>query len=68
MPGWFYTTGWLMLLTLAVGLEGLALWDTDKGDTLTEHVRAILFFHNVIWFAAIGAAAWAVLHLFFKMR
>lgn len=67
-PTWAYTLGWGLIVLAAVGLETLALRDKDTGDTLTEHIRAILFFHNIIWWVAAGAMAWAVLHLFFKMR
>ena len=68
LPQWAYSTGWGAIVLTGLVLEALALWDKDRGDTLSEHIRAILFFHNIIWFAAFGMAAWALLHLFFKMR
>lgn len=68
LPQWAYSVGWGALILGAVALETLALWDKDRGDTLSEHLRAILFFHNIIWWMGLGALLWAGLHIFFRMR
>ena len=36
MSGW--TVAWLFWLGMFIVIEGLALFDKDRGDTLSEHV------------------------------
>ena len=66
LPGYFYTGAWITLVVLFLIVEVLAWQDSGRGDTLTEHIRWLVR-HRVIWFAGIGAAIWAFLHLFFGM-
>lgn len=33
-----YTWAWILWLLLFIGIEGAALLNKDKGDTLSEHV------------------------------
>ena len=68
MPSWFYTAGWGALVLAGVLLETLALLDKDRGDTLSEHLWRVLSLHGIVGWMAIGAVAWAVLHIFWKMR
>jgi len=66
LPGRAYTFGWLLLGLGFATLEGLALADADPGDTLSEHVWWLLDLHPIAWWLALGLAAWAVRHFFFK--
>ena len=36
MTGW--TVGWILWLGMFVAIEGAALFNKDRGDTLSEHV------------------------------
>ena len=42
MPSKWFKRAWAAWAVAGLALEGWALKDTEKGDTLTEQVRAIL--------------------------
>lgn len=62
LPGWFYTTAWIAWGVWFFVVEGLALIDADRDDTLTEHVRPIVQATSFGWFLAAGLLAWLIWH------
>ena len=62
-----FTIAWVVIIGAGLAVEGLALAYGGRGDTLTEHVRAATE-HPVLFIAGLGAAVWAVWHLFFQGR
>ena len=68
LPGWAYLIGWIAWGLAFVLLEGLALQDSDRGDTLSEWVWKFLGLHQAIWWMAAGALVWLALHFLLKWR
>lgn len=60
-----YTIGWVIWVAGFAVLEGLALANRQAGDTLSEHVWALLDV-PVLWWIAAGAFVWLGGHFFFK--
>lgn len=42
----WYTIGWGLIAGFALALEILALWDKDRGDTLSEHVWKVFMIRD----------------------
>lgn len=51
-----YTAAWLSWIGAFIAIEGLALWDKDTDDTLTEHV--------LVWFSIKNKGRWWQLRRF----
>ena len=72
LPQSFYTVAWVSWLVLFVVIEALALRDTDKGDTLSEHVWFLMFHDGrprpVIYYLFAGFFLWMLLHFAFRGR
>ena len=68
----FYDIGWAVWALLFLVLEGLALWDRDKGDTLSEHVWAVMFDGDsprpVVYYVVLGFVVWVFMHFAFRGR
>ena len=62
-PVKWHKVAWYVWAAVGCALEALALKDTEKGDTLTEQVRAILK-RPFLWWAGVGLSVWAFRHLF----
>jgi hypothetical protein len=60
-----FKIAWATWAAVGAGLEVWALKDTEKGDTLTDQVRAILK-RPFLWWAGAGLAVWAFRHFFFN--
>ena len=68
-----YTWGWVLWILGFLGLEYAAIKDKRKGDTLSEHVWAVIGTKHkgkktaLMWVARIGLAglfAWLIPHFF----
>ncbi len=59
-----YTIGWIVVIGVTLVLEALALLRKEKGDTLSEHTWWVLRRHTIVWFVALGLAAWTLIHFF----
>jgi hypothetical protein len=57
----WYTIGWVLWLVWFAVLEGLALYDPDPGDTLSEHVWYCAQ-QPVVWWTMAGFLCWLVIH------
>lgn len=66
LPRWAYVTGWIIIAVAASILEGMAVKDKRKGDTLSEQIWRILDIHPVVWFMGAGGLVWMVRHFLFK--
>lgn len=68
----YFTIGWSIWVIYFVVLETFALIDRDKGDTLSEHIWAIIFANDrprsVVFYIAGGALVWLVVHFLFRGR
>jgi len=72
LPQTFYTVSWVLWLLAFVIIEWLALKDIDTGDTLSEHVWAVMFQDGrprpVIYYLVAGFMVWLLLHFMFRGR
>lgn len=72
LPAPFYTIGWVTWILAFVALEALALLDRDRGDTLSEHVWAVIFVGGrprpVIYYLVGGFLVWLVMHFLARGR
>ena len=59
-----YTAGWLAIGVLGLTLEGLALRDPKRGDTLTEHIRAARKEWPILAWVGTSLWLWSYKHLF----
>lgn len=62
-----YTVAWIMWLAMFGVIEGAALFNKDKGDTLSEHVWAWFKIResrqwNIRRFALAGFLVWLLVH------
>lgn len=64
-----YTVAWLVWIASFVAIEGAALKDARKGDTLSEHIRSWFgvtgegSFPKLRRVALVAGLAWLSLHL-----
>jgi hypothetical protein len=65
---WRWAAAWAALGLVALGLETAALVSEGRGDTLSESIWALLGIHPLVWFIGLGAAAWAIRHLWWRKR
>jgi len=63
MPSKWFKAAWATWAAAGLALEGWALKDTEKGDTLTEQVRAIMK-RPILWWIGAGLSVWAWRHFF----
>lgn len=68
LPRQFYTAAWVIVFALGALVEAMALTDPGVGDELTSHLRWLLNWHPLIWWMGLGAAAWAIRHLWFGQK
>lgn len=68
-----YTIAWLVWITAFLGIEGAALLDKSKGDTLSEHVWKWFRISdkpkgwNIRRLALLGGTGWLMLHFVWRM-
>jgi hypothetical protein len=65
MPSKWFKRLWLIWAIAGGILETWAIKDIEKGDTLTEQVRAIVKKPALRWMG-IGLSVWAFLHFFYN--
>lgn len=58
-----YTVAWVALLGALAGLEVAALVDDGSGDTLSEHVWALLDAQPLLAVPLVGVLGWVTVHL-----
>jgi hypothetical protein len=58
-----FTALWVIWVLAFFVIEGIALARKESGDTLSEHVWAMLK-HPVAWFTGLGSFAWLGVHFF----
>ena len=57
-----YTVAWVSWIIGFIVIEGIALLDAGRGDTLSEHVWALLDFTPVLWWVGGGFMLWLTGH------
>ena len=68
-----YTIAWLVWITAFLGIEGAALLDKKKGDTLSEHVWKWFRISdkpqgwNIRRLALLGGTGWLMLHFVWRL-
>ena len=58
------TAGWLFWIAFFI------FWETytglyHRGEMLTDHLRPLFLSFPVLWWVTLGAALWAIVHLWF---
>jgi hypothetical protein len=66
MIDWRFTAVYLIAAAVLLVTEIVAVVTGRgrKGSTITENVRAALDKSVLLWFVALGAAIWGIVHLF----
>ena len=59
-----FTLAWIAVVVAGLALEAVALIRKGRGDTATEHFRALIRWNPVVYFLALGLFAWIVVHMF----
>jgi len=59
-----FTLAWISIIVSGLALEAVALLRKGRGETLSEHVWALLRKSVVIWFLGLGLFAWLAVHFF----
>lgn len=75
MPQHFYTWAWALWALAFFVIEGIALKDPDRGDTLSEYVWYAMFTgkagfspRSVVFYLVAGFMVWLTVHFVFKGR
>jgi hypothetical protein len=63
-----YTVAWAIWIVYFLAVETIAILDKDRGDTLSEHVWAIVRSSSFAWFMVGGLLIWLVYHFLFEGR
>lgn len=67
LPLSFYHRGWLLFGLYFLVLEGLALLDPKRGDTLSENIRWVRDQHPVLLAFLIGTLmTWLFVHFLYE--
>ena len=61
LPRWWNTAAWCAWAAEGAILEGIALRQKRRGDTLSEHIWALVRLPPV-WWTVLGLMIWATLH------
>jgi hypothetical protein len=64
---------WYLLGALAIlGAEVYAIVNAETGDTITENIRLVVFYHPLVWAVTLGATLgllyWMTKHFWWRQK
>lgn len=72
MKAWHFRVAYTALAAGIGFFEWRAIKNEYKGDTITENVRLVIFFHPVLWYSFLGLyfgfGVWMTRHFWWRRK